>query len=140
VFVGSPRTAGVLRESLIDSNFFFEQTYPTVVRSRRPAPGEPDTFTETTQSPQRLSVPAIITLLPAAPRGTRSLLLAGRHATAMASLLASDGGLNLVEERWIQAGRPDGWEMVMQAEIHGETVLRAWPVGFRAIHPSSSTN
>lgn len=137
VFVGSPRTAGVLRESLIESNYFFEQTYPTVVRSRRPMPGEPAAFTESMQSPQRHTIPAIVTLLPAAPYGTRSLLLAGRYTTAMASLLASDEGLKLVEERWVQAGRPDGWEMVIQAEIHGETILRAWPVGFSELTPVS---
>jgi len=42
-------------------------------------------------------------------------------------------GLKQLEEQWIKGGSPEGWEMVIKAEILRDTALKAWPVAFRAI-------
>jgi hypothetical protein len=42
-------------------------------------------------------------------------------------------GLKLVDEQWKKSGSPDAWEMVIQAEIYRDTVLKTTPVACRAI-------
>jgi hypothetical protein len=47
-------------------------------------------------------------------------------------MLSSAEGLKLLEQQWDLADRPAAWEMVVQAEMHGDTVLSVRPVGFRS--------
>jgi hypothetical protein len=42
-------------------------------------------------------------------------------------------GLKLLDEQWVKGGSPDSWEMVIEAEVYRDTVLKVWPVSFRAI-------
>jgi len=51
----------------------------------------------------------------------------------MTSLLLSREGLKLVEEQWAKSGSPDAWEMVIEAEIYRDTILKVWPVSLRPI-------
>jgi len=66
-------------------------------------------------------------------RKTRSLLLIGNYPNGMTPLMISVEGLKQLEEQWIKGGSPEGWEMVIKAEILRDTALKAWPVAFRAI-------
>ena len=84
-------------------------------------------------SADRRLAPAIIMLLPARPEHTRMLLLLGRNLTSITSVLVSLEGLKLVDEMWSRSGSPDAWEMVIQAEIYRDTVLKTAPVSCRAI-------
>jgi hypothetical protein len=133
IFLGMPRTAGYLNQMLEKTNFYIAQVSPDIVRNRKPAPGEPAEFVEVPYSADRRLAPAIITLLPARPERTRMLLLLGRNLTSLTSLLVSLEGLKQVDEQWIKCGSPDAWEMVIQAEIYRDTILKTNPVACRAI-------
>jgi hypothetical protein len=109
---------------------------PDIVRSRKPNPGEPSEYREVLYSIDRRLAPAIVILLPARPEHTRMLLLLGRNLTSITSLLLTLEGLKLVDEIWAKAGSPDAWEMVMQAEIFRDTVLKVFPVAARPIPPT----
>jgi len=133
IFLGMPRTAGYLNQMLEKTNFYIAQVSPDIVRNRKPVPGEPAEFTEVPYSADRRLAPAIITLLPARPERTRMLLLLGRNLTSLTSLLVSLEGLKQVDEQWQKCGSPDAWEMVIQAEIYRDTILKTNPVACRAI-------
>jgi hypothetical protein len=48
-------------------------------------------------------------------------------------VLTSLEGLKLLDEQWQKSGSPEAWEMVIQAEIYRDTVLKATPVACRPI-------
>jgi len=133
IFLGMPRTAGYLNQMLEKTNFYIAQVSPDIIRNRKPAQGEPAEFDEVPYSADRRLAPAIITLLPARPERTRMLLLLGRNLTSLTSLIVSLEGLKQVDEQWQKCGSPDAWEMVIQAEIYRDTILKTNPVACRAI-------
>lgn len=133
IFLGMPRTAGYLNKMLEKTNFYIARVSPDVVRNRDPKSGEPAEFQEVSYSADRRLAPAIIILLPARPEGTRMLMLLGRNLTSITSLLISLEGLKLVDEAWAKSGSPDAWEIVIQAEIYRDTVLKTTPVACRPI-------
>ena len=65
--------------------------------------------------------------------GTRMLLLLGRNPASIASMLVNLEGLKLLDEQWTKCGSPDAWEMVIQAEIYRDTVLKTTPAACRPI-------
>lgn len=133
IFLGMPRTAGYLNQMLDKMNFYIAQVSPDIVRSRKPAQGEPTEFVEVPYSADRRLAPALITLLPARPERTHMLLLLGRNLTSLTSMLVSLEGLKVLDEQWKKSGSPDAWEMVIQAEIYRDTVLKVSPAACRAI-------
>ena len=48
-------------------------------------------------------------------------------------MLLSLEGLKLLDEQWTRCGSPDAWEMVIQAEIYRDTILKVTPVACHAI-------
>jgi hypothetical protein len=133
IFLGMPRTAGYLNRMVEKTNFYIAGVSPDVVRSRDPKPGEPAEFREVSYSADRRVAPAIIALLPARPENVRILLLLGRNLTGITSMLVTLEGLKLLDDRWKTSGSPDAWEMVIQAEIYRDTILKVTPVDFRPI-------
>jgi hypothetical protein len=133
IFLGMPRTAVYLNQMLEKTNFYIAQVSPDLIRSRNPKPGEPAEYREVSYSADRRLAPAIIMLLPAKPEHTRMLLLLGRNLTSITSVLVSLEGLKLLDELWAKSGSPDAWEMVIQAEIYRDTVLKTTPVSCRPI-------
>ena len=133
IFLGMPRTAGYLNQMVEKTNFYIASVSPDVIRSREPKPGEPAEYREVSYSVDRRIAPAIIALLPARPEHVRILLLLGRNQTSITSTLVTLEGLRLIEEQWTKGGSPDAWEMVIQAEIYRDTVLKVTPLNFRAI-------
>jgi hypothetical protein len=133
IFLGMPRTAGYLSQMLEKTNFYIARVSPDVVRNRHPLPGEPAEFQEVSYSADRRVAPAIIILLPPRPERTRMLLLLGRNLTSITSVLVSLEGLKLLDEEWAKGGSPDAWEIVIQAEIYRDTILKTTPVACRAI-------
>jgi hypothetical protein len=136
IFLGMPRTAGYLKQMLEKTNFYIAQVSPDVIRNRSPKPGEAAEFQEVSYSADRRLAPAIITLLPARPEHTRMLFLLGRNLTSITSLLTSLEGLRLLDDAWTKSGSPESWEMVIQAEIYRDTILRTTPVACRPIAAS----
>ena len=133
IFLGMPRTATYLNQMLEKANFYIASVNPDVIRSRHPGPGEQAEFREVTYSPDRRLAPAIILLLPVRPERTRMLLLQGRNQTSLASMLTNLEGLNLLDKEWEKSGSPAAWEMVIQAEVYRDTVLKVAPLACRAI-------
>lgn len=133
IFLGMPRTAGYLSKMLERTNFYIAQVSPDLVRNRNPKPGEPAEFREESYSADRRLAPALIILLPERPEHTRTLLLLGRNLTSLTSVLGSLEGLKLLDEQWVKSGSPDSWEVVIQAEIYRDTILKTTPVAFRGI-------
>ncbi len=133
IFFGMPRTAVYLDRLVKKTNFYIAQVEPDLVGNRNPKPGEPAEYREVDYSSDRKVFPAIIVLLPTRPEHTRSLLLMGRTLTSMTTMLLSLDGLKLLDEQWVKGGSPDSWEMVIEAEVYRDTVLKVWPVSFRAI-------
>jgi hypothetical protein len=88
---------------------------------------------EVPYSADRRLAPALVTLLPARPERSHMLLLLGRNLTSLTSMLLSLEGLKVLDEQWKKSGSPDAWEMVIQAEIYRDTVLKVSPVACRAI-------
>lgn len=133
IFFGMPRTAVYLDRLVKKTNFYIAQVSPDLVGNRNPKPGEPAEYREVDYSADRKVFPAIIVLLPTRPEKTRSLLLMGRTLTSMTTMLLSLDGLKLLDEQWVKGGSPNAWEMVIEAEIYRDTILKVWPVSFRAI-------
>jgi hypothetical protein len=117
-------------------NFYIERVSPDLVRNRNPRPGEPAEFKEISYSADRRLAPAIIVLLPQRPEHTRMLLLLGRNLTSVTSMLVSLEGLRAIDDLCAKSGSPEAWEMVIQAEIYRDTVLKTTPVACRAIPPN----
>jgi hypothetical protein len=138
ILIGSPNTGVHIRSLMEKTNFALVRgASPSVVRNKTPLPGEQASFEETIQSRERRICPGIIVWLPKRPEGTQTLLLVGRWSTALASLLTSTEGLKMVEQELTKIGRPEGWEMVVEAEIQADTtILRSWPVAAREIPAS----
>jgi hypothetical protein len=130
-----PRTAGYLNQMVEKTNFYIASVSPDIIRSRNPKPGAPAEYREVSYSADRRIAPAIVTLLPARPEQVRILLLMGRNLTSITSSLVTMEGLKLLDDQWTRNGSPDAWEMVIQAEIYRDTVLKVNPVDFRPISP-----
>jgi hypothetical protein len=136
ICLGMPRTAGYLNQLLEKANFYIATVSPDVIRNRHPQPGEPAEYREVTYSSDRRLAPAIIMLLPVRPEHTRMLLLLGRNQTSIASMLTNLEGLRVLDQKWTASGSPDAWELVIQAEVYRDTVLKTSLLAFRPI-PSS---
>lgn len=134
VFIGMPRTTGYLEPYVKRNNFYISQVSPDVVTNRNPRPGEPASFRQVNQAFDRSIHPAIIAVLPLRPeQKTRCIFLLGRILHGVTSILVTREGMAAVEEAWANAGSPDAWEMVIEADIQQNTVHRVRPVAVRAI-------
>ena len=133
IFLGMPRTAGYLNKMIERTNYYIARVDPDVVKSRNPRPGEPTEYREVAYSTDRRMEPAIVILLPARPEHTRMMLLLGRNLTSITSMLLTLEGLKSLDEQWTKIGSPDAFEMVIQAEIYRDTILRVAPLASRAI-------
>ena len=135
IFLGMPRTAVYLDRLFQKTNFYMAGVQPDIIRSRHPQPGEPAEYKETAYSADRGLYPAVIVLLPRRPDRTRALLLIGRALNGPASLLLTLEGSRALDEAWLKAGSPDAWEMVVEAEIYRDSVLKVTPRVVRVISP-----
>jgi len=122
-----------VKEILERTNFYVIEAEPTVMGNRHPAKGEVSEYREVDFSTEHNVVPELVTLLPVTSNGTRTLLLMGQNTSVFNLLLMSPDGLKLIDEQWMKAGSPESWEMVIQAEINGEKVLRLQPLAIRKI-------
>jgi hypothetical protein len=135
ILVGGPHNTTRFHGLLANQNFEIADTSPTVILNLRPEPGEPDQYREALLSDRRMTFPGIIAVLPKSQDGTSSLLLIGKYPAALAWMLSSPEGLKLLDQEWEKSHRPETWEMVVQAEMNGNTVLSVRPLGLRATSP-----
>jgi hypothetical protein len=102
------------------------------VINKRPAAGEPARMDQVVESPARGTWLGVIAVLPGQSRQTQLLILASRHTAALVSFLTSVDGLAQLQNLWRLKGSPEYYEVVVAAEMDGETLVRFWPV---ALHP-----
>jgi hypothetical protein len=138
IFIGSPGTSDHLQNLLEGTNFYISPGTTGTVRSRRPNPGEPESFTESAQSDQRALVPGLVSLVPGKGRGTKLLLFSGKNPASLVSYLVSPGGLEEIERSWLGSGRPPFFEAVLMAVVDGNSLLKARLAAFRPIRSSPS--
>jgi hypothetical protein len=138
IFLGIPRyypTGHRVTQILEKMNFSVIGYEPTVIKNKNPRQGEAAEYREADYSTEHKVVPELIILLPAMSNGARTLVLLGSNAMAFTSMLVAPEGLKVLEKYWSDAGSPDSWELLIQAEVNGETVLRVTP---QAIHVIAS--
>lgn len=135
IYLGMPRTASYLDRMVAKTNFYVAQVEPDVIRSRNPHSDESAEYREAVYASDRRIRHAIIALLPVRPEGTRCLLLMGRALNTMTSMLLTLENLKLLDTQWDKGGSSDAWEMVIEADIYRDTVLKVRPVAFRPIGP-----
>jgi hypothetical protein len=128
-----PRTAAYLDPIVAKTNFYIASVQPDIIGNRKPQGKEPADFREVNYASDRSIIPAILMLLPKRPEGTRSILLLARRLQGLSSIIFSSSGLRQIDHELQAAGSPNAWEMVIEAEIQGETILRVWPVATRTI-------
>ena len=75
----------------------------------------------------------IIMVLPGEAPGTRMVLLCGLHSAALASYLASPVTLRELDKFLQSRGLPEYFEMIVESEQEGLSLLKARPVAFRPI-------
>lgn len=136
ITIGMPRNSAFVNPLLEKTNFYLSHLEPDVVTSRKPAVGEKSEYLQTTFGPEHVISPEVITLLPTSPQGTRTLILMGRWSNGVSDELLTADGIRDIETAWKKAGSPDGWEMVLQAEIFRDVVMKVSPVAFRTIPAS----
>jgi hypothetical protein len=134
VFIGIPQGSDRIAQLLEKTNFRMSVgDNAVVVRNTNPGPGERREYVQSVQSVSRKTWPGIIALLPINSGVAHSLVLAGNSPSSLLWLLTSDNGLKLVDENWRKGGAPDYFEMVVETEMDGDTVLKVLPVGFRRV-------
>ena len=134
IFLGVPRTTEYLRPIFEKTNFYYSTLdNKAIVGNRTPKNGEPSEYREIDYSTDHRVFPELVVQLPPRPDGGHTLILFGFMPMALASLLQSRAGLQQVDEFWKKSGSPESWEMVVQAEMSGENVLKVGPVAIRAI-------
>jgi hypothetical protein len=136
IFLGIPRfyaTSHRVSQILEKMNFYVTGYEPSVVKNRNPRPGEAAEYHEVDYSSGHRVYPELIIMLPPVSNRARTLLLLGSNAMAFTSLLGAPEGLKVLDKYWSDGGSPDSWEMVIQAEVNGDTVLRVTPIAIHAI-------
>ena len=134
IFLGIPRTTEYLRQLFEKTNFYYSTLdNKAIIRNRKPKAGEPAEYQQVDYSAGHKIYPELVVQLPFRPDGGHTLILFGVMPMALASLLESRAGLQDLDGLWQKAGSPESWEMVVQAEMNGENVLKVRPTSIRAI-------
>jgi hypothetical protein len=102
------------------------------VEVRNPAPGEPQRVESYAESGDRTVWPGIMAFLPGMNGRTHLMVLAGRNTSPLVSALTSTNGLEQLNRLWKSKGSPAFFEVIINSELSGRGLVRAWPV---ALHP-----
>ena len=106
--------------------------HETYVRVGHPSPGEPPLIESYRESEERSVWPGVIAFLPGLNGRSHLLILAGRHTQSLVSVLTSTVGLERLSELWKAKGSPEFFEVIIDAEVSGRGLMRAWPL---ILHP-----
>ncbi len=131
VLVG-PGTFEHAEELLAGMNFHLRSLTHAVL-NRQPAAGEPGRWVEVEHAPLRSTGYGIVARLPGRLRDTETVLLASRFNVALSALLTTAHQLDVLEDYRRSHGAPPYYEMVVEYERNGDTVLRAKPIALRRV-------
>ena len=132
IFLGSS-TGDRVKQILKHTNFYLKGVLPTIIGNRRPGPGEMSDYREVALSGEHKLLPELVILSPESPNRTRSLLLLGTNSSVYNLILLTPDGLKVIDDQLNSVGFPDSWEMLIQAETNGETVLKIQPLAIRRL-------
>ena len=130
IAIGTWGTLNALKPYLDRMNFRLGPHEQFVEASNPPAK-----FEEIVESPERSIWPGVIAVVPGQNRRTHLLVLAGRHTSALVSFLTSSNGLDQLDRIWKDNGSPEYYELVVNAEMSGRTLVRFWPAAMRPYRP-----
>jgi hypothetical protein len=131
VLIGLSSTSLHIRQAMEKTSFYSNPAEASTVLDRRPEAGQPGQYKMILQSGSRRSVHGVVAVLPGGPSGGRILMLAGWATAALVTSLVDPASLEKLDELWRGAGSPEYFEVLVQAEIDGNAVLRASPVMVR---------
>lgn len=106
------------------------------VANKNPGPGEKSEYDVQQIAPDRDIEPSLVALLPGRSPDTKLLIMQAKHTAALVDFLTCKVGNNLFEKMYREHGSPRFFEMVIESEVAGDTVIRSWPV---AIHVYSKS-
>lgn len=109
--------------------------HETIVANRTPANGEAAQFLYKQFSQERSSWPGVIAVLPGRDNKTHLLILAGRHTSALVSFLTSQEGQDQLTRFWSAQHSPEFFEVVVEAEMNSEVLVRFNARALHAIRP-----
>lgn len=138
ILLGTPGiTSKHLKQLMDKTNFSFLGAHTAVILNREPRSGEAIRYEETAQSTVRRTTFGLIGLFPGNAAGIRLLTLTARYSSLLASFLTSPASLQLLESAWKKEGSPEHFEVLVEAEMDGNNILKTWPVAIRRLHPST---
>jgi hypothetical protein len=98
------------------------------VENQKPRPGEPKQIRMEQESPARSIWPGTMALLPGRTGRTHLMILTARHTSSLVDFLTSANGQDQLEHVWNTQGAPEYYEVVINAEMNGASLVRCWPV------------
>ncbi len=131
IAVGTWGTLAPLKPFL-DRMDFRLSAHETTVQVGHPSLGEPPVIENYPESVERSVWPGVVAFLPGLNGRSHLMILAGRHTKSLVSVLTSTVGLQELHKLWKTKGSPEFFEVVINAEMSGRDLLRAWPV---TLHP-----
>ncbi|WP_321474245.1 helix-turn-helix domain-containing protein [uncultured Paludibaculum sp.] len=132
VLPGTSWSSSGVKALTAGANFQIALENTDVIQNRAPRPGEKSEY-RTRRITQQRSVHYGIILQRTTSTATRQLALAGIHTDVLVSFLTAPDSLAELERAWQQAGRPQHFEALVEAETEGETALRARLLAFRPL-------
>jgi hypothetical protein len=132
---GTSWSSGAVRDVTAGANFQVALENTEVILNRAPQPGEASEYRTRKITSQR-AVHYGVVVQRTTPAGTRQLALAGIHTHVLVSFLTASASLPALEAEWRKAGNPADFEALIEAEVQGDTTLRARLAGFRVIRSS----
>jgi hypothetical protein len=131
IAIGTSGTLSTLKPYLDRMDFGLVPA-DAAVANRRPRSGEAAQISTVKQSDRRAIWPGVIGLLPGSGAHTHLLVLTARHTAALISFLTSQNGQDQLDRIWKANGRPEYYQLVVAAEMDGDSLVRFWPV---MLHP-----
>ncbi len=134
IIMGFPNASPHMRE--LQARTHFVTVDGRTVTNRKPAPGEPQTWSERWISEDRLAMPGLIAILPGQGPGTQLMLFSATRTAPLASFLISPAGAKAMDQVWVRNGSPAYFEVVVMTETSGNSLVKGTPVAFRAVSPN----
>lgn len=132
IFLGIPATTSHIHESLKRTNFWMDPA-ASVVRNRAPRDGERTVYQGTDFGEGRRRDYGVIALLPARTGRSNLLVLASGNTAALSAFLIAAPGLEQLDGLWTRHGRPPYFEILVQTDVDGNTLLKAEPLALRPL-------
>ncbi|MEZ5356655.1 MAG: hypothetical protein R2762_28800 [Bryobacteraceae bacterium] len=134
ILLGIPPTNAALEPFLRDMNFH-TSAGGGGVGNRLPAPGEPEQWSGRTVGEDEQTRYGLIAAVPGQTAGSRLLLMMGLDTASLGTALTAPPSLAEITSRWKALGRPEYFEVVVEAAVLHRVTQKARVAAMRAIAP-----